>query len=64
VQNEPKPQLCPAYPVRTQRLLLRPSKLDDVDELLDYRSSPDVCRYISFDPLSRQAIIDRLNGPR
>jgi RimJ/RimL family protein N-acetyltransferase len=46
--------------VRTGRLLLRPLTTRDVDALLTYRSRPDVCRYLPFEPMSREVIEDRL----
>ncbi|GAA3769215.1 GNAT family protein [Plantactinospora mayteni] len=52
--------LQPAYPVRTQRLLLRPLTAADVDALLAYRSRPDVCRYVPFEPMTRDVITERL----
>ena len=63
MRNEPRLQLRPVYPVRTARLLLRPLDLDDADDLLDYRSRPDVCRYVPFGPLDHEAVIERLVGP-
>jgi RimJ/RimL family protein N-acetyltransferase len=55
-----QPALRPAYPVRTERLLLRPLTTDDVDALLTYRSRPDVCRYVPFEPMDRPTINERL----
>ncbi|WP_338090760.1 GNAT family protein [Planosporangium thailandense] len=52
--------LRPGYPVRTERLLLRPLTVDDVDALLAYRSRPDVCRYVPFEPMTREVIDQRL----
>ena len=58
---EPRiPQLSPAYPIRTGRLLLRPLTAADVDALLAYRSRPDVCRYLPFEPMDRDTIVHRL----
>ncbi len=54
------PVLRPAYPVRTERLLLRPLTGKDVDALLAYRSIPEVCRYVPFHPMTREVIHDRL----
>jgi RimJ/RimL family protein N-acetyltransferase len=48
------------YPVRTGRLLLRPLTVGDVDALLAYRSRPDVCRYVPFEPMTREVINERL----
>ncbi|MFI5493925.1 GNAT family N-acetyltransferase [Actinoplanes sp. NPDC051859] len=56
-------ELRPAYPVRTERLLLRPLTEADVDDMLVYRSRPDVCRYVPFAPMDRQVLLDRLAGP-
>jgi RimJ/RimL family protein N-acetyltransferase len=52
--------LRPVYPVRTRRLLLRPLTVGDVDALLVYRSRPDVCRYVPFEPMTREVIKERL----
>jgi RimJ/RimL family protein N-acetyltransferase len=52
--------LRPEYPVRTERLLLRPLTTADVDALLAYRSLPDVCRYVPFAPMTREVIHQRL----
>jgi RimJ/RimL family protein N-acetyltransferase len=54
------PVLRPVYPVRTERLLLRPLTASDADALLDYRSRPEVCRYVPFEPMTRQVIEARL----
>jgi len=62
VLDEPKLALHPTYPVRTERLLLRPLTAADTDALLAYRSRPDVCRYVPFEPMDRQLIADRLAG--
>jgi RimJ/RimL family protein N-acetyltransferase len=58
---EPR-ELHPAYPVRTERLLLRPLTLDDVDALHAYRSLPEVARYVPFEPMSRDEIADRIRN--
>jgi RimJ/RimL family protein N-acetyltransferase len=55
--------LAPDYPVRTKRLLLRPLTLADADALHTYQSRADVCRYIPYEPRSREEILDRLNDP-
>ena len=55
--------LRPTYPVRTDRLALRPFVVDDVDAMLGYRSRPDVCRYLPFEPQDRATLIERLAGP-
>jgi RimJ/RimL family protein N-acetyltransferase len=63
VQNHREAQLRPDYPIRTERLLLRPLTAGDVDALLAYRGRPDVCRYVPFEPMDRRLIADRLAGP-
>jgi RimJ/RimL family protein N-acetyltransferase len=45
--------LRPEYPVRTERLLLRPLTAGDADALLAYRGRADVCRYVPFEPMTR-----------
>jgi RimJ/RimL family protein N-acetyltransferase len=54
--------LRPEYPIRTERLLLRPVTVDDADALLAYRSRADVCRYVPFEPMTREQIIERIGG--
>ncbi|MEV4279999.1 GNAT family N-acetyltransferase [Actinoplanes xinjiangensis] len=53
-------ELRPEYPIRTERLLLRPLTAADTDALLAYKGRPDVCRYAPFEPMDRQAVQDRL----
>jgi RimJ/RimL family protein N-acetyltransferase len=53
-------ELRPAYPIRTERLLLRPLTADDTGGLLAYRSLPEVCRYVPFEPMTREVINERL----
>ncbi|MBE1489374.1 GNAT family N-acetyltransferase [Plantactinospora soyae] len=55
-----KSGLRPGYPVRTERLLLRPLTVSDVDALFAYRSRPDVCRYVPFEPMTREVLHERL----
>lgn len=47
--QQPLPEL------RTERLLLRPITLDDVDAMQSYRGREDVARYLLHDPLSMEA---------
>ncbi len=49
-------ELRPSYPVRTERLLLRPLTTADVDALVAYRSIPDLCRFVPFPPQNRADI--------
>ncbi|WP_033340591.1 GNAT family N-acetyltransferase [Catenuloplanes japonicus] len=55
-------ELRPSYPVRTERLLLRPLTTADVDALVAYRSIPDLCRFVPFPPQNRADIEARLEG--
>ncbi len=52
--------LRPAYPIRSTRLLLRPLVASDTAALLSYRSLPEVCRYVPFEPMDAGVIADRL----
>ena len=54
--------LRPTYPVRSERLLLRPLAIGDANTLLAYRSREDVCRYVPFEPMSRDDIIERMSA--
>ena len=54
--------LRPSYPISTARLRLRPLVPADVDSLVDYRSRPEVCRYVPFEPMDRQTVADRVGG--
>jgi RimJ/RimL family protein N-acetyltransferase len=55
-------KLAPVYPIRSARLLLRPLTAADVDDLVEYRSIPEVCRYVPFGPQSAEDVIARING--
>jgi RimJ/RimL family protein N-acetyltransferase len=52
-----------AEELRTERLLLRPLTAGDADALLAYRSRADVSRYVPFEPMSRDDILERIAGP-
>ncbi|HEV7206439.1 MAG TPA: GNAT family protein [Jatrophihabitans sp.] len=53
--------LHPEYPIRTERLLLRPlDPAADVDACLEYQSDEEVCRYIPYTPSNREQVIERL----
>ncbi|MEV6275483.1 GNAT family N-acetyltransferase [Nocardia sp. NPDC051832] len=60
MSSAPLAALCPTYPIRTKRLLLRPLGVGDVDALYAYRSRADVCRYVPFEPMTRELIEERL----
>jgi RimJ/RimL family protein N-acetyltransferase len=55
--------LHPRYPITTERLILRPFTLDDVDALFSYQSREDVCRYIPYPPRTRERVIERISPP-
>lgn len=56
--------LAPAYPIETERLLLRPIEpTADVAALHAYQSLPEVCRYVPFEPRTREEIAERLRDP-
>lgn len=54
--------LRPDYPVRTERLLLRPLSPADAAALLAYRGRADVCRYLPFEPMTSADIGGRIAG--
>jgi RimJ/RimL family protein N-acetyltransferase len=58
----PVSHLRPRFPVRGERLLLRPLTVGDAEALLAYRSREDVCRYVPFEPMSRDDISERIAG--
>jgi len=53
--------LRPEFPSRTERLTLRPLA-GDADVLLRYRGYPEVCRYLPFEPMTREEILGRVAG--
>lgn len=55
-------ELRPDYPLTTARLRLRPLVEADADDLLAYRSLPEVCRYVPFEPMDRAAVAASLAG--
>ncbi|HTX83597.1 MAG TPA: GNAT family protein [Streptosporangiaceae bacterium] len=54
--------LAPVYPIRSERLLLRPLAVADADALVAYRSVPEVCRYVPFDPMDSSTVLARIEG--
>ena len=44
------PMLRPTFPLRTERLLLRPFRDDDLEALFAMQSRPDVTRYLYWGP--------------
>jgi RimJ/RimL family protein N-acetyltransferase len=56
--------LQPAYPIETERLLIRPLDADaDADDLAVYQSQAEVCRYIPYEPRDRDQIAERIADP-
>jgi RimJ/RimL family protein N-acetyltransferase len=53
-------KLRPTYPVRTDRLDLRPFSEGDFDAVLDLRSRTDVARYLLTEPLGPDEVRDFL----
>lgn len=49
-----------AEPIRTERLTLRLMVPSDVDDILNYQSREDVCRYLLFEPRTRDEVEDRV----
>ena len=56
-------ELRPTYPIRTERLRLRPLTTADIPALLTYRGDPEVCRYLPFEPMDTEVLTARLEGP-
>lgn len=57
-------RLEPDYPIRTERLLLRPIDPErDLAAMHSYRSREDVCRYVPFEPMSLDRLAARLAEP-
>jgi RimJ/RimL family protein N-acetyltransferase len=47
-------------PLRTSRLVIRPMTADDVDDIHAYQSRPDVCRYVPFEPRTRDEVAEKV----
>ncbi|MGN6253279.1 MAG: GNAT family N-acetyltransferase [Marmoricola sp.] len=56
--------LAPTYPLRTERLLLRPFAPGDLDDVHAYQSLPEVCRYIPYEPRTREQVAERIGPDR
>ncbi|CAA9383875.1 GNAT family N-acetyltransferase [uncultured Nocardioides sp.] len=50
----------PTLPVRTERLVLRPARPDDVGTLHDYLARADVCRYLPHGVQTREQCAARI----
>ena len=44
--------------IETERLLLRPIRLEDVDDLLEYQSHPEIVRYIPWPERTREQVVE------
>jgi RimJ/RimL family protein N-acetyltransferase len=51
---------APAYPVPTERLLLRPYQPGDVDAVHAYQSLPDRVRYVPYPARTREDVVERV----
>jgi RimJ/RimL family protein N-acetyltransferase len=49
-----------AEPIHTERLVLRLETLDDTDDVFSYQSREDVCRYLLFEPRTRDDVAERM----
>jgi RimJ/RimL family protein N-acetyltransferase len=47
-------------PIRTERLLLRLETPGDTGDVFSYQSREDVCRYLLFEPRSRDEVAERM----
>jgi RimJ/RimL family protein N-acetyltransferase len=47
-------------PLRTERLLLRTMVNDDVDAIHAYQSREDVCRYVPYEPRTREEVAEKV----
>ena len=54
--------LHPTYPLRTERLLLRPWRSDELEVFLRLRGDPDVARFLYDEPLDRDAARAKLDS--
>lgn len=54
--------LRPTYPIKTERLVLRPFELDDLDARHAYESRPDVARFLYWPPRTRAECAEKLKA--
>src|SRR3978361_465573 len=47
-------------PIRTERLILRLMTDADVDDIHSYQSREDVCRYLLFEPRTREQVAEKV----
>jgi RimJ/RimL family protein N-acetyltransferase len=50
-----------AEPLRTPRLAIRPMTAADVDDLHAYQSDPEVCRYLPYEPRTRDEVVEKVD---
>jgi RimJ/RimL family protein N-acetyltransferase len=48
--------LHPSYPIKTERLDLRPHRMEDLDDLLAFHSDPEVVRYVPWPVRNREQV--------
>lgn len=46
--------------IETDRLILRPLRMEDVDDLLEFQSHPEIVRYIPWPERTREQVIEAL----
>ena len=46
--------------IETERLILRPLRMSDVDDLYEYQSHPEIVRYIPWPERTREQVIEAL----
>lgn len=44
--------------IETERLILRPMRMTDVDDLLEYQSDPEIVKYIPWPPRTREQVTE------
>lgn len=52
-----------AWPVRTERLTLRPATTDDLDATWAFRRLPEVCEWVTHSPVDRAAYAQQFLDP-
>lgn len=52
--------VAPNFPLRSERLLLRPLVIPDAPAIRAYRSLPEVCRWVPFEPADAARIEDNI----